>query len=54
VLQRGLPPEQIEAIIARQMPDAMKRLHADFVIPTGLSKFHTIRAVRRIIKELRA
>jgi dephospho-CoA kinase len=53
VRKRGLPPEQIEAIIARQMPDAMKRRYADFIIPTGLSKFHTIRAVRRIIKALR-
>jgi dephospho-CoA kinase len=52
VLRRGLPLSQVEAIIARQMPDAEKRRLADYVIPTGLSKFHTIRAVRRIIKEL--
>jgi dephospho-CoA kinase len=52
VLRRGLPLAQVEAIIARQMPDAEKRRLADYVIPTGLSKFHTIRAVRRIIKEL--
>lgn len=52
VLRRGLPLSQVEAIIARQMPDAGKRRLADYVIPTGLSKFHTIRTVRRIIKEL--
>jgi len=52
VLRRGLPREQIEAIIARQMPDAQKRRLADVVIPTGLSKFHTMRAVRRTVKEL--
>lgn len=51
VLRRGIPRAQIEAIIARQMPDAEKRRRADHVIPTGLSKFHAIRAVRRIIKE---
>lgn len=52
VLRRGLPLSQVEAIIALQMPDAEKRRRADYVIPTGLSKFHTVRAVRRIIKEL--
>ncbi|OYV26784.1 MAG: dephospho-CoA kinase [Acidocella sp. 20-63-7] len=53
VAKRGLPRDQILAIIARQMPDAEKRRRADRVIPTGLSKFHAIRAVRRILKELR-
>jgi len=53
VLKRGLARPAIEAIIARQMPDAEKRRRADYVIPTGLSKFHTLRCVRRIIQELR-
>ncbi len=48
--RRGLPKRDILRIIARQMPDAEKRRLADVVIPTGLSKFHTIRAVRRFIK----
>lgn len=48
VRRRGLPEREILAIIARQMPDAQKRRRADFVIPTGLSKFHARRAVRRI------
>lgn len=52
VLKRGLPRAQVEAIIARQMPDAEKRRRADYIIPTGLSKFTAQRAVRRIIKEL--
>lgn len=53
VLRRGLPLGQIEAIIARQTPDAEKRRRADHVIPTGLSKFEAIRAVCRIVEELR-
>jgi dephospho-CoA kinase len=52
ILARGMALEQIEAIIARQMPDAQKRARADYVIPTGLSKFHTVRAVHRLVKEL--
>ena len=45
---------QIEAVIARQMPDAQKRRMADIVIRTGLSRFHTIRAVKRLIQGIRA
>jgi dephospho-CoA kinase len=52
VAKRGLPLAQIEAIIARQVPDAEKRRRADKVVPTGLSKFHAIQRVRRIIREL--
>jgi dephospho-CoA kinase len=52
VKKRGLKLPQIFAIMATQMPDAEKRARADFVVHTGLSKFHTIRAVRRIKKVL--
>jgi dephospho-CoA kinase len=52
VRRRGLPEAQIQAIIARQMPDAEKRRRADYVVRTGRSKFHTVRRVRRIIREL--
>jgi dephospho-CoA kinase len=52
ILKRGLPRAEAEAMIARQMPDAEKRRRAHRTIPTGLSKFHAIRTVRRIIKEL--
>ncbi len=44
--------EQIATIIAKQMPDAEKRRRADITIRTGLSRFHTLRAVRRLMKDL--
>jgi len=52
VLRRGLPREQVESLIALQMPDAEKRRRATKVIRTGLSKFHAMRAVRRIVQDL--
>jgi dephospho-CoA kinase len=36
------------------MPDAEKRRRADIVVRTGLSRFHALRALRRLIEELRA
>jgi dephospho-CoA kinase len=53
VKARGvMSTEQIAAIIAKQMPDAEKRRRADVTIRTGLSRFHTLRAVRRLMKDL--
>jgi dephospho-CoA kinase len=52
VERRGMPLAQIEAIIAKQMPDAEKRARADYVIHTGLSKFHTFREVGRLTRVL--
>jgi len=52
VKKRGMAVAQIEAIIAKQMPDAEKRARADYVIYTGLSRFHTLRTVRRLVKVL--
>jgi dephospho-CoA kinase len=53
-LRRKMNAADIAAIIARQMPDAEKRRRADVVVRTGLSRFHALRALRRLIKELRA
>jgi dephospho-CoA kinase len=53
-LRRKMNSADIAAIIARQMPDAEKRRRADIVVRTGLSRFHALRALRRLIKELRA
>ncbi len=44
---------RVAAVIARQMPDAEKRRRADVVVRTGLSRFHALRTLRRLILELR-
>ncbi len=53
VRQRGKMTEaQIDAIIARQMPDREKRRRADLVVQTGLSRHHAWRQLRRLILSL--
>ena len=52
-LRRRMSAAQIAAVIARQMPDAEKRRRADTVIRTGLSRFHTVRQLQRLIRSLR-
>lgn len=54
VLRRGgMTPERLAAILARQMPDALKRRKADAVVNTGLSRHAAQRHIRRIVRELR-
>ncbi|GBQ59758.1 dephospho-CoA kinase [Komagataeibacter swingsii] len=54
VLRRGrMTPAQIDAIIARQMPDAARRRRADVIIETGLSRHETVRQVRRLLYAMR-
>ena len=53
-LRRGMSKAEVEAVIARQMPDAEKRRRADLVVRTGLSRAHTLQALRRFIRTLRA
>jgi dephospho-CoA kinase len=53
-LRRRMSRAEIEAIIARQMPDHEKRRRADLVVRTGLSRNHTLRILRRFIQTLRA
>lgn len=55
VLRRpGMTPARFAAILARQMPDAEKRRRADHVVHTSLSRHSADRAIRRIVRELRA
>lgn len=52
VRQRGLPLEDIEALIERQLPDAKKRALADYVIENGGILASTTMQVQAIIQEL--
>jgi len=49
----GMTPARFEAVLARQMPDADKRRRVDYVIPTGLDKRVTLRAVMMAIRDAR-
>jgi dephospho-CoA kinase len=49
VLHRpGMTPARLAAILARQLPDASKRRRADFVVPTGLDRGTSWRALARV------
>jgi dephospho-CoA kinase len=50
----GMTEARLDAILARQMPDAEKRARADFVIPTGGSIAETRAAVAAILACLSA
>jgi dephospho-CoA kinase len=41
--------EKFRAVLARQMKDAAKRKYADIVIPTGLGRAFTYRALKRAL-----
>jgi dephospho-CoA kinase len=54
VLQRpGMTLEKLEAVHARQVPDAEKRAKADFVIETDKGLEHAFEQVKRVAAELR-
>ena len=46
--RRRMSDADIEAVIARQMPDAEKRRRADVVIKTGLSRHASLKALSRL------
>jgi len=52
VVGRGLALAQVEAIIARQMPDAEKRARADYIVETTGPLEATRAQVDAIVKEL--
>ena len=53
VLRRpGMSRQRLDAILARQMPDRLKRRRADFVIPTGLGRRLSVQAIFSIIDQV--
>lgn len=48
----GMTAERLSAVLARQMADGEKRRRADFVIPTGLGRAFSQRAIQRMVGEL--
>jgi dephospho-CoA kinase len=51
--RRRMSAADIDAVIARQMPDRDKQRYANIVVRTGLSRHHALRALRRLIQGLR-
>ena len=49
VLERGVSLERLEALLARQMPDAEKRRRADFVVDSAHGVEHARTQVRHIL-----
>ncbi|MEL6999140.1 MAG: dephospho-CoA kinase [Pseudomonadota bacterium] len=49
----GMTLEAFEAILAKQVPDAVKREKADYLIDTSLGMDHARQRVREIISEIR-
>ncbi len=49
----GMTRQRLAAVRARQMADAEKRRRADVVIPSGLGRGVTWRAIRRLVADLR-
>lgn len=54
VLKRpNMNEETFRAVLVRQLPDALKRRRADYVVQTGLGKALTFRQLSRIVRRLR-
>jgi dephospho-CoA kinase len=51
-LRRRMSKADVEAVIARQMPDQEKRRRADLILKTGLSRAHTLKSLNRFIQTL--
>jgi len=49
----GMTRDRATAVLSRQMPDEEKRRRADFVIPSGLGRAFTFRAIKAIVQQVR-
>lgn len=47
----GMTPAKLAGILARQTPDAEKRRRADFIVPTGLGRGTTLRALAHVVRQ---
>jgi dephospho-CoA kinase len=47
--RRRMSSQDIDRMIALQMPDAEKRARAGTVVRTGLSRFHAVQAIKRFL-----
>lgn len=48
----GMTLEKLEAILARQMPDAQKRARADYVVDTGLPLAATLAQIDAVLEDI--
>jgi dephospho-CoA kinase len=48
--ERGISDERFEAIVVRQVPDAVKREKADFIVDSGQGFEHARAQVREILR----
>ena len=54
VLRRpGMSRQRLNEILKRQMPDREKRKRADFIIPTGIGRRHSIEVIAKVISEIK-
>ena len=50
--RHGMTQTKFHDILERQLPDHEKRRRADFIVPTGLGKAYTYRALKRLLRDI--